>query len=153
MPEEWLIDGYNLLYGLKNRKNKKSTVTRESLLHALANFASASGRRVRMVLDGQGEDAEWQPFQTPELQILYSQAVSADSYIEKYLCENKGICRLVVVTRDQAITRVARGFGASVLDTEKFTGMLSEFEKESGDALFKHQVKAHGFHRPFEGKL
>ncbi len=153
MPEEWLIDGYNLLYDLKNRKHKNNAVTRESLLHALANFASASGRKIQMVLDGQGDDAEWQAFQTPTLQILYSQAVSADSYIEKYLCEKKAVCRLVVVTRDQAISRIARGFGASVLSTETFTAMLEEFKKESGDSLWKHQVKAHGFHRPFEGKI
>ena len=153
MTEEWLIDGYNLLYDLKSRKNNKGLVTRESLFHLLADFASGTGRRVIIVLDGKGDDSEWRPFQTSQLQILYSQAVSADAHIEKYLCQKKGSCQFFVVTCDRAITNIARGFGAQVLTTELFTTLLSESDKESKGMLMRHQIKGHGFHRPFGEKL
>ena len=153
MTEEWLIDGYNLLYDLQHRKSGKSVVSRESLFHALANFSSASGRTVLVVLDGKGDDSDWAPFKTSKLEILYSKAVSADTHIEKILCERKGLCQFYVVTRDRAITNMARGFGAQVLTTELFITMLTESESENKETMLRHRIKGLGFNRPFGDKL
>ena len=159
MPEEWLIDGFNLLYFLRDRqphKRKKVPLQgedRTALFGLLADFASSRKCRVWMVLDGKGDDVEFTAFQTPWFQICYSQAVSADAVIEKYLCEKKGRAMFSVVTGDRAVAQMARGSGARVLDAESFFSMLKDIQKENTDILFKRSVESHGFHRPFEGKL
>ena len=151
MTEEWLIDGYNLLYDLKSCKD--GPVTRERLLNRLADFASQTGRRLLVVLDGKGFDSEWHAFQTPQFQIVFSQSISADSYIEAALCQKKGQCRFFVVTRDRAITNMACGFGAHVLTTEQFRGLLTESDQERRDVLLRERVKSHTFNRPFDQKI
>jgi predicted RNA-binding protein with PIN domain len=123
------------------------------LFHALANFAAASGRQMLVVLDGKGDDSEWLSYQTSKLMICYSNSVSADAHIEKYLCQRKGTGQFYVVTRDRAITNMAHGFGANVIGTDVFISMLSDTNQESGDVLFRYRVKNRGFHRPFEEKL
>jgi predicted RNA-binding protein with PIN domain len=90
MPEEWLIDGYNLLHDLAVPKEQKSQKTREQMFALLAEFASnVSARCVLVVLDGTGNDDDFTAYQTRTLRIVYSQKVSADSYIEKYLFEKR----------------------------------------------------------------
>ncbi len=152
MPEEWLIDGYNLLYDLKKSRTSPA-VSREQLFGLLASFASMGERRVLMVLDGVGNDAEFESCRTAAFQIIYSQSVSADSYIEKYLYDKKGKVRFVVVTRDRAIANIASGTGARVMDPRVFMETMAEGQKDGADILFQHKVKAHGFNRPFDGKL
>lgn len=149
MIEEWLIDGYNLLHDVQSKKGGPS---RDRLFALLAGFASPE-RRVLMVLDGIGDDEEFRAFRTPSFEIVRSQAVSADTHIERYLCEHKGRAMLVVVTRDRAVARMARGSGARVLDTREFMAVLASAETERSDALFKNRVRSHGFNRPFGDKL
>ena len=148
--EEWLIDGYNLLHSVSSRK---SASLRETLLTQVADFASASGYQVRFVLDGVGSDDEFSSFRTKNFQVVYSQKTSADCYIERWLFENRGKVRQVVVTSDRAISRMARGGGGRVIDPSEFLNLLKEAKGDSKDILFKQNVKSHGFHRPFDDKL
>lgn len=149
MIEEWLIDGYNLLYDLQSGKGGPS---RDRLFALLAGFASRE-RRVLMVLDGIGNDQEFRAFCTASFTIVYSQAASADTHIERYLCEHKGRAMLMVVTRDNAVAMMARGSGARVYDTREFMRVLAAADTESSDTLFKNRVRGHGFSRPFDGKI
>ena len=104
MPEEWLIDGFNLLYRFKNRQLS-------ALFGLVADFAASKHCIALVVLDGKGNEEEYAAFQTPSLQIRYSREVSADAVIERRLCEKKGQAVFVVVTGDRAITQMARGSG------------------------------------------
>ena len=153
MSEEWLIDGYNLLYTITPKNQKKSKISKEAVFGLLADFASAGDRRVLMVLDGKGGDEEFQAFKTKSFGVVYSQSVSADSYIEKYLYENKGRGMKMVVTRDRAVAQIARGTGARVMEPGEFLELLESGRKDAADILFKHKAKAHGFNRPFGDKL
>ncbi|MBI2095631.1 MAG: NYN domain-containing protein [Candidatus Omnitrophica bacterium] len=146
MPEEWLIDGFNLLYRLKNRQLS-------ALFGLVADFAAARRCLALVVLDGKGNDEECAAFQTPSFQIRYSKEVSADAVIERRLCEKKGLAAFVVVTGDRAITQMARGSGARVIGADEFISLLNQTRKENSELLFKRSIESHGFHRPFEGKI
>ncbi len=152
MSEEWLIDGYNLLHDLTGR-NKKNKMLRQDLFEILANFSGQGNRRLTLVLDGRGNDDEFRPYLHKTFHIVYSQSVSADSYIEKILYEKKGKAPLMVVTKDRAITNMARGAGARVMNPEDFMDLVKSSKEESKDVLFKHQAQSHGFNRPFQDKL
>lgn len=152
MSEEWLIDGYNLLYSLKPR-GKKIKITKDALFARLSGFASAIDKKVLLVLDGIGREEEWGPSQTRLFRIVYSQDVSADTVIERAVTQSKHGTRFTVVTNDVVLSRMARGKGACVIRTEDFEELLSRTEKESREGLFKREAQSHGFHRPFEKKL
>ncbi len=152
LSEEWLIDGYNLLHDL-TQKNKESKISREALFGLLASFAATGNRKVLMVLDGRGNDEELEAYKTKSFHAVYSQMVTADSTIERTLCERQGQSQLKVVTKDRALSNIARGFGAIVVEPREFMERLYETQRESGDVLFKSKVAAHGFHRPFKDKL
>ncbi len=151
MPEEWLIDGYNLLYSIASKQWRGKKLTREALLGALASFAEGRGCRVLMVLDGKGPAEELEVYKTKYFEARYSQSVTADSVIERIVYQNKENC--VVVTKDRAIAQMARGSGARVMTPEDFSDLLEESQKERKDFLWERETDARGFNRPFGDKL
>ena len=106
-----------------------------------------------LVLDGKGEFAELDIHHTPLFRVVYSQKVSADTYIEKVLFDRRSEARFTVVTDDRAISNIARGSGALVLGTGPFIEMMKESKKEGAESMDKGKIRSHGFHRPFEDKL
>ena len=153
MVEEWLIDGYNLLHSAAASKNKRKSVSRETLFDLLAGFASGGERKVVMVLDGVGDERELDAYRTNSFEIIYSKTLTADSAIEKILCEKRGAAPFMVVTNDRAVSQMARGFAARVMKPEEFLLLVSSGRRENDQILFKEKVKSHGFNRPFERKL
>lgn len=152
MLEEWLIDGYNLLHDVSSRDNS-AEVSREMLFGLLAGFASTAERKVLMVLDGRGDECEFEAYKTKKFSILYSQAATADSVIEQTLCERKGSSLIMVVTKDRALTQMARGLGSRVMKPAEFMDLVKASTKENNRILFDEKVRSHGFNRPFENKL
>ncbi len=153
MAEQWLIDGYNLLYALQSQGPKKTPLTREELFALVAEFAAFKNHPTLLVLDGVGDQGQLRAYHTVYLKVVFSQKVSADTYIEKYLYEHRDKQRLVVVTNDRAITNMGLGSGASVLSTTQFFELLKECKKDESEFLQKEKTREHGFHRPFEDKL
>ena len=148
MQEEWLIDGTNLLHVDSKPK------TPLEWIHRIAGFASAQkGRGVLLVFDGKVPSGQWESLASKNLRIESSGDRTADSVIERYLCENKGRFQFTVVTADRAVIRMAHGSGARVMSPKEFKLLLGETEKANKDVLFDQKVKAHGFHRPFRDKL
>lgn len=153
MQEYWVVDGYNLLHGLKGRMDKKIRLSREILFAQLASFTSMEPRKMLVVLDGKGSEEEFKGFNTGSFEICYSQKISADTFIEKFLYDNKAQYSLVVVTNDTAILNIARGVGARTVRAEDFRLLLKDTKKESGDILFNREIDGHRFNRPFDSKL
>jgi len=151
MAEEWLIDGYNLWHETK-REETRSRLS-PAFLARIADFAAARDARVLVVLDGQGSDEEFRPYSTDQFSIVFSKDITADSYIERRLFQNKGKMTMRVVTRDRALSNVARGSGAYVTDPATFNEMLADSKKGEGNILFEEKVRGHGFSRPFEQAL
>ena len=147
MPEVWLIDGYNLL-------RDRPSGPLPNWAYRIASFAAAKkDRRVLLIFDGQTSPGEWDPLRTSSFQILSSGKITADSVIEKYLCDNKGQAQMTVVTKDRAVVNMARGSGAAVIVPEEFTRLLEITKKEERETQFREDVRGHGFHRPFGDKL
>ena len=153
MAEQWLIDGYNLLRALQSSQSKKNHLTREQLFELAAQFASFTKSGVLMVLDGVGSNDELQAHNTENFHVVFSQKISADTYIEQYLYQERGKLSMIVVTDDRAITHIARGGGAQVLGTALFAENLEQCRKHRSEILNKEESRGHGFHRPFEDKL
>lgn len=166
MAEEWLIDGYNLLYerarsprsGTNPSRSaadsrRKSASERSDLLARLASFAAAGDRAVTVVLDGKGNAAELETYRTARFEVVYSQKVSADSCIERRLFERPNRIGVTVVTADRAITDVARGMGGRVMKPLEFLRLLKDEDKAGEERLFRDRVRGHGFNRPFGDKL
>lgn len=148
MQEEWLIDGTNLLHAGSRTK------TPHELIHRLAGFAAAQkGRGVFLVFDGKVPPGQWESLTSKQLRIESSGGLTADSVIERYLCENKGRLPFIVVTADRAVVRMAHGSGARVMSPKEFNLLLDETEKTNKDVLFDQKVRSHGFNRPFRDKL
>ena len=153
MAEQWLIDGYNLLHALQSKAPKNTAFSREHLFAQVAEFASLKKTPILIVLDGVGDEGELRAYRTTYFEVVFSQSVSADTCIEKYLFDHRQTKSLVVVTDDRAISNMGRGGGARVLSTSIFSELLKECKKEASDVLHKEKSREHGFHRPFEDKL
>ena len=155
MTEEWLIDGYNLLHDIASLKKTAGWLpsSKTALCSALAGFASAKKQKIWMVLDGVGKGEELKVHQTDFFEAVYSQKVSADNYIEKYIYQNKAMMAFVVVTNDRTISELARGGGARVLKNSQFLEMLKECGRDEKAVVAKEETRSHGFHRPFDEKL
>lgn len=153
MPDEWLIDGYNVLHSRKAAGHKRSGISLNWLLNRLAGFSSSAEHLVVLVLDGFGNEEELSSFRTKYFHIVYSKKKSADAYIESYLFENRSRARLTVVTNDRAIADLARGGGSRVLSVSDLMELLEETKGQNADILFDEKVRSHGFNCPFERKL
>ena len=143
MTEQWLIDGYNLFH----RFPGKNWVER------LASFAAAKQCPVILVLDGVGNDAEFEKSKTRFFSVIYSQGSSADCAIERYLFQHPDRRSFTVVTDDRTITDISLGLGARVMKNKSFVVCLKESEESMQDILWNEKTKAHGFHRPLDQKL
>lgn len=152
MSEEWLIDGYNVLHAFSKKGGGDRKLSKDSLFSQLAGFASAGDRKLLVVIDGKGVDAELESYRTASFEVRYSQSVSADSVIEKYLYDNRSK-KLMVVTNDRAIVQIAHGAGARVTSADEFYELLKSQNKDDKETLFKRQADAHRFNRPFDKKL
>lgn len=152
MTEEWLIDGYNVLHDFASRKGSGLPRERGALLLALASLAGPS-RRILVVFDGVGNDDEFAAFRTASFEVLHSQKVPADAYIERRFTQKTDRRSTVVVTRDRAIVTLARGAGARVSSPDDLAALLRDAARSREEDLFRHRVRGRGFHRPFEDKL
>lgn len=154
MAEEWLIDGYNLLHARHSASpSKKNVSDRNSLILDVADFASREEYPVLMVLDGEGRQSELDIYHTRFFRVIYSQKISADTFIERLLFERRAEKRFMVVTNDRAITNIAHGGGARVMSTSQFLERMRGSKKESADEQQRSDIRSHGFHRPFDDKL
>ena len=151
MREVWLVDGYNLWHGLRGGPLRART--REELFEKLAGYAATAHLSMVVVLDGAGPDDEWKRFKTDALKVVQSGDVSADAYIERTLSRDKTTAAFVVVTSDRAITLMALGSGARVINVAEFCRMLGEQTKNTDEKLFRQNTKSRQFNRPFDEKL
>ena len=153
MAEQWLIDGYNLLHAIRSVAPKRSLPSREQLFAWISEFASFKKTNTLIVLDGVGDDQELRSYRTPNFEAVYSREIPADTYIERYLFQNREKMRMVIVTDDRAIANSGRGGGSQVLSTTAFVELLKECKKEGSEFLQKEKSREHGFNRPFKDKL
>ena len=149
-----MIDGYNLLHSLSSRAGTaRKKLSKNDLCERLAGFAAVKRIPVTLVLDGVGQDAEFQKARTRYFGVVYSQEFSADCVIERYLCQNKGRSLFTVVTNDRTVSDMATGLGARVMKNSLFKELLKESDDAVETILWNEKINSHGFHRPLDKKL
>lgn len=154
MLERWIIDGYNVWRQAPKTSSRSESIAKDQFLSRIASFAAKTNRFVWVIFDGIGSDEEFRSFRTRQLEIRYSQKVNADTWIERYLCQNKEFKGLTyVATNDRAIGQLAQGFGARVRGAEEFWKQLASSEAEARRTLSESDIDKRGFHRPFDTKL
>ncbi|MEI8345282.1 MAG: NYN domain-containing protein, partial [Candidatus Omnitrophota bacterium] len=154
LQELWLIDGCNLIHACEKRyADKAARMTLPVLINRLGDFAQQTRIQIRVVLDGVGPEAELEAFQTDRLSVHYSQGVSADTALERFLTRNRPGPSCVVITDDRAVASMARGLGCRVFAT---TEMLEQLRKTGGtqqEQIYRQDCRSRTFNRPFDQLL
>ena len=143
MTDQWLIDGCNLLRSFPG----------QNWYERLASFASSKQCPCLLVLDGVGDDGEFEKYHTQFFQVIYAQGSSADCVIERTLFQNKGKASFIVVTNDRTVTELATGLGSRVMKNDLFVAFLRESEDNIKTILWDEKTKSHGFNRPLDQQL
>ena len=114
-PTFLLVDGHSLLHSwaeLRRLHRDHPRHARNELAARLARYADASGERVVIVFDGQGETSE-EPRRIPGLQVFYSgSGKTADDVIERLVVKYADRYELTVATEDLAERTTVEASGA-----------------------------------------
>jgi hypothetical protein len=114
-----LIDGNNLLFAALERDPERPP-SRSTLVHLLGRWARLTGEKVAVVFDGPvPNEALAGQIGDPSVAVSYSGGVSADDLLAKMM-EAGSAPRLVVVSSDREVARVARRHKAKTARADAF---------------------------------
>ena len=142
-----VIDGNNLLYAARAAGTSSLLIGRSMLCDTIGRWSKRSGERVHIVFDGPAPDAALaSQIGNPVVEVSYSGAGQTADAVIAYLIEaDSAARRLLVVSSDRAIMRVAKRHRARPIRSEDFWSDLTrdlarpvpvESEpKEKGDGL------------------
>lgn len=126
MTDHLIVDGYNVLYAWARRPGTPPIpVARETLLRDLELAAATRGVRCTVVFDGQPiEDVAHAS--SAHLEVLFAgPRQSADTVIERIVCQKKERGGLVVVTDDRLMGNLVVGWGAHGWSTTQLARWLA----------------------------
>jgi predicted RNA-binding protein with PIN domain len=131
-----LVDGHSVIFAwpeLREKHAGRTGYARDELVRALRGFADASGWRVAVVFDGRGEKVGQE--ELDGVQIFYSATgQTADSVIERLVCQYATIREVTVATDDGAEQTTVDAFGGRWISTDGLRDLLqqtrSDFERD-----------------------
>jgi hypothetical protein len=137
----YLIDGYNLLFRLKNER-KSLQKKREEILLALSEKSEELKLHITIVFDATKEEFEGSTRgHFKDLEIVYtSKKQSADAYIIAMIECCKYPQKEIVVTSDRDLARHCAALGARSLSIEAFFKMLQSKKKKQKRATSTPKV-------------
>lgn len=155
MSEIWLVDGWNLIHAIRKQyKNLELLAVRDLVLKSLADFpGEMPDSTIHVVFDGKGSDDEFIAYKTKSLKVVYSQSVTADIYLSRFLKNNSPGLKTVVISDDRLIRFSAMSAGARIFSAKDFWGIVGQKIRESGADISRRNFKSHGFNRPFDKGL
>lgn len=122
-----VIDGNNLLYAARNVEAASSLLVGRSMLcDAVGKWAQQRQERVHIVFDGPAPNAALaRQIGHPAVEVSYSGAgISADAVVSNIIETDSAARRLLVVSSDRAIVRVAKRRRARPIRSEEFWKLL-----------------------------
>jgi len=126
MRPGFLVDGYNLLHkfaDLAELLDSNSEQARTLLVRRLADFRAT--RRVSMTVVFDGASPGFPPDPGSGVRVLFCrQGRTADDEIKAMMAREPNPRSVTVVTSDNAIATHVRDFGARVVPSEEFAGLL-----------------------------
>lgn len=132
MTDHLIVDGYNVLYAWARRPSASRSpgpdaiaLARETLLRGLETAAAQHGIHCTVVFDGQPiEDVAHAS--SAHLEVLFAgPRQSADTVIERIVCQKKERGGLVVVTDDRLMGNLVVGWGAHGWSTTQLARWLA----------------------------
>ncbi|XP_045818016.1 uncharacterized protein LOC123910807 isoform X1 [Trifolium pratense] len=148
-----LVDGYNVCgYWIKLKKhfmNGNLEIARQKLIHELLTFSKLRDLKVVVVFDAHKSGFPDHKECAFGIDIVFSSATSADTWIEKEVSALKedGCPDVWVVTSDHDQQHAANGAGAYVWSCKTLITEIKEAQKEAADTLQEERTFS------FQGKL
>ena len=118
MSLHYLIDGYNLIYALRNIPAGSLEAKRESLLRLLAGSKPHGKNRITVVFDSREGGGSRSTL--AGLEVIYTAGETADDWLAKRVRAVSNAREVVVVSNDKGIRDMIRGTGARWMKTEDF---------------------------------
>ncbi len=126
-----LVDGNNLLFAARALQEGGSALGRSALCRVLGEWARRTGKKVHVVFDGRKPAPALQAqLGGRYLALSFSGPASADEVIADMVGRDSAARRLLVVSTDRQVQRVARRRRAHVLRSDAFwIGMIRDLER------------------------
>ncbi|MCK4343292.1 MAG: NYN domain-containing protein [Phycisphaerae bacterium] len=123
-----VIDGNNLLYAARDVEDPALLIGRSMLCDTLGKWARRYNEEVHVVFDGPSPSAPLAAqIGHPDIQVTYSGAgISADAIVIDILETHSAARRMVVVSTDHDIIRVAKRRRAKSVRSEEFWAALKK---------------------------
>lgn len=121
-----VIDGNNLLHAAREAEALSLFMGRSMLCTTIGRWAQRREARVHVVFDGPAPPAALaRQIGGPSIEVTYSGAgISADTVVIELVENDSAAGRLLVVSSDRAIRRVAKRRRAQAVRAEDFWAML-----------------------------
>ncbi|HDT14208.1 MAG TPA: hypothetical protein ENO03_07625 [Candidatus Aminicenantes bacterium] len=126
----YLIDGNNLLGRIAPHELRERT-GRDGLVVRLLAFQRVTRTRIRLVFDGNPEEAPTEIRVNPKFTVHYpGRGQSADDVIRDMIARQTDRRRFFVVTSDRALRELARAKGIEALTSDSFARTLKTAIRE-----------------------
>lgn len=126
----YLIDGYNLLFKFKSRKQTLKDA-REFLIHALGRLVADHRLNVKLIFDSSLDMAHLFPSksQRPPLEIIFAPyGVSADDYLIELISFQSRKQSITLVTSDAALAQQAKQWPVKIISIDQLIATFSHKE-------------------------
>jgi predicted RNA-binding protein with PIN domain len=124
-----IVDGHSVIFAwpeLRKLHARRTALARDELVKLLTAYQDASGVRVVVVFDGQGEKAN-EATAPGGIQIFYSASgQTADSIVERLVAKYGGHHEITVATSDLMEQQTATSFGALVVSADGLRPWLDD---------------------------
>lgn len=140
MPPRWIIvDGYSLLYRMSSAMpTNLGEIARHQLQQMLEEVAPSLAERITVVFDGRTRDRE-PDAERGRVEIIFSPGnLTADSVIERMVCESNKPQEILVITSDIAERKTVEAAGAQSMSCGDFLEWCKNTKQEIGRARQDH---------------
>ena len=139
-----IVDGHSVIFAwpeLRKLHDRRNVLARDELVKTLTEYQDASGVRVVVVFDGQGEKAS-EVSMPGGIQIFYSASgQTADQIVERLVVKYAGEHEITVATSDHLEQQTATTFGALVVSAAGLRPWLAEARADLQRRLKKFRPK------------
>lgn len=130
-----LVDGYNLMHALQASRWGDDRTGRARLCRLLGDWSDARGERVTVVFDGtRPPGALANQIADPRIDVIYSDAQTADVVLAEWLAACSAARRVLVVSSDHEVQRAARRRDAAFERSEDFADRLARDLRDAAAA-------------------
>lgn len=131
-----IVDGYNIIHQWPLLKKEAEDISwecaRNRLISILAEYQSYTGNKVILVFDGYlTERGSASKSEELGIEVVFtSKKQTADSFIERFVYQNRGSGTFLVATSDVKIERIIVGLDAWPISPQRLKEMIERTKEE-----------------------